>query len=83
MPLKSLPEGAIVAICGAFAGFCGSLSYLLKVEEGKPFSWREFALHTTISAVFGLIAYEILSYEAFRHRLLARSAAWLAGAVLG
>lgn len=65
MPLKSLPEGAIVAICGAFAGFCGSLSYLLKVEEGKPFSWREFALHTTISAVFGLIAYEILSYESF------------------
>lgn len=65
MPLKSLPEGAIVAICGAFAGFCGSLSYLLKVEEGKPFSWREFALHTTISAVFGLIAYEVLSYEDF------------------
>ena len=65
MPLKSLPEGAIVAICGAFAGSCGSLSYLLKVEEGKPFSWREFALHTTISAVFGLIAYEILSYESF------------------
>ncbi len=65
MPLKSLSDGQILGICGAFAGFCGSLSYLLKVEEGKPFSWREFALHTTISAVFGLIAYEVLSYEDF------------------
>ena len=65
MPLKSLSDGQILGICGGFAGFCGALSYLLKVEEGKPFSWREFALHTTISAVFGLIAYELLSYESF------------------
>lgn len=65
MPLKSLSDGQILGICGAFAGFCGSLSYLLKVEEGKPFSWREFVLHTTISGVFGLIAYEVLSYEDF------------------
>lgn len=65
MPLKSLSDGQILGICGAFAGFCGSLSYLLKVEEGKPFSWREFALHTTISAAFGLITYELLSYEDF------------------
>ena len=65
MPLRQLSEEAILAICGGFAGVCGSLSYLLKVEEGKKFSWPEFALHTTISAVFGLIAYELLSYEEF------------------
>ncbi|WP_302432100.1 phage holin family protein [uncultured Sutterella sp.] len=65
MPLRQLPEEAVLAICGCFAGFCGALSYLLKIEEGKRFSWSEFALHTTISAVFGLIAYELLSYENF------------------
>lgn len=65
MPLKSLSDGQILGICGAFAGFCGSLSYLLKVEEGKPFKWGEFALHTAISAAFGLITYELLSYEDF------------------
>lgn len=65
MPLRQLSEEAILAICGGFAGVCGSLSYLLKVEEGKKFSWPEFALHTAISAVFGLITYELLSYEEF------------------
>ncbi len=65
MPFRSLSEEAILGICSGFAGVCGALSYLLKVEEGKVFSWREFALHTTISAVFGLIAYELLSYENF------------------
>ena len=43
-----------------FAGFCGSLSYFLKVEEGHPFRWTEFILHTTISAVCGLITFEIM-----------------------
>ena len=52
----------IAGICGLFAGFCGSLSYFLKVEEGHPFKWSEFVLHTLISAVFGLMTYEILSY---------------------
>lgn len=65
MPLRQLSEEAILAICGGFAGVCGSLSYLLKVEEGKPFKWGEFALHTAISAAFGLITYELLSYEDF------------------
>lgn len=65
MPLRSMSDLQILGICGGFAGLCGSLSYLLKVEEGKRFSWREFVLHTTISAVFGLIAYEVLSYESF------------------
>ncbi len=48
-----------------FAGVCGALSYMLKVEEGKPFKWGEFFLHTAISAVFGLISFEIFAYEGF------------------
>lgn len=52
----------IAGICGLFAGFCGSLSYFLKVEEGHPFKWSEFVLHVVISAVFGLMTYEVLSY---------------------
>lgn len=52
-----------VAISAGFAGVCGSLSYLLKVEEGKPFKWKEFFLHTAISAMFGAICFEIAAYE--------------------
>lgn len=65
MPLNSVPKEAVVFICSGFAGVCGALSYLLKVEEGKPFELKEFLLHTTISAVFGMIAYELLAYENF------------------
>lgn len=65
MPYKDLSEGAIALISGGFAGVCGALSYLLKIEEGKPFGMWEFLLHTTISAVFGLIAYELLTYQQF------------------
>lgn len=46
-------------ISGVFAGVCGGLSYMLKVEEGKPFKWRELLLHTAISAVCGLLAYTL------------------------
>lgn len=52
-------------ISGLFAGLCGALSYLLKVEENRKFVWSEFILHTIISAVFGLIAFEILIFEGF------------------
>lgn len=51
---------ANLAIAGGFGGLCGFLSYLLKVEEGKPFKWSELALHTTISAVCGLAAFTLL-----------------------
>lgn len=53
---------AILGICSGFSGLCGGLSYLLKVEEGKPFKWGEFVLHSGISAVFGACAYSILDY---------------------
>lgn len=57
-----LSELSVTAICGGFAAVCGALSYFLKVEEGHPFKWSEFLLHTAISAVCGLMAYELLSY---------------------
>lgn len=40
-----------LAISGGFAALCGGLSYLLKVEEGKPFKFSEFILHVSISGV--------------------------------
>lgn len=55
-------ELGIAGVCSAFAGICGALEYLLKVEEGKPFSWRQMALHVSISGMCGLITYEILTY---------------------
>ena len=48
---------------GGFATLCAALSYLLKVEEGKPFKWSEFCLHSIISGVFGWIAFQVLAYE--------------------
>lgn len=51
---------ANLAVSCIFAAVCGSLSYLLKVEEGKQFKWTEFVLHTVISAVCGLITYTTL-----------------------
>lgn len=57
-----LSEFDIAAICGGFAAVCGALSYLLKVEEGKVFKWREFALHTVISAICGVVTYEVMHY---------------------
>lgn len=59
---QNLSSIDIAGICALFAGFCGALSYGLKVEEGHKFTWREFVLHTLTSAVFGLMTYEILSY---------------------
>ena len=59
----------VVAACGGFGSLCGALSYLLSVEEGKPFRWSEFALHTVISGVFGWIAYVVLAYEGAPHEL--------------
>lgn len=43
-----------------FAGLCGALSELINVSEGKKFSWREFLLHGCVSAVAGLITYQVL-----------------------
>ncbi|WP_417217015.1 phage holin family protein [Sutterella wadsworthensis] len=41
----------------------------MKVQEGKAFTWREFLLHGAISAVCGLISYEVLFYEGFPPQL--------------
>lgn len=58
-----------VGMASGFGGICGWLSYLLKVEEGKKFSFKEFILHGAISAVCGLICYEVLFYEGFPPQL--------------
>lgn len=66
MPEKELiTETQALAASGGFAALCGWLSYLLKVQEGQEFSVREFLLHGAISAVCGLICYEVMSYEGF------------------
>ena len=69
MPFKNLNEFQMLGIAGSFAGLCGWLSYLLKVQEGKAFTWREFLLHGAISAVCGLISYEIFVYESLPPQL--------------
>ena len=40
MPYRDLSDGQILAAAGGFATICGWLSYLLKVQEGKAFTWR-------------------------------------------
>lgn len=69
MPYRDLSDGQILAAAGGFATICGWLSYLLKVQEGKAFTWREFLLHGAISAVCGLICYEVFFYEGFPPQL--------------
>ena len=64
---------------GFFSVFCGWLSYLLKVQEGKQFIWREFFLHGAISAVSGLVCYEILAYQGFPAALFGTLDGCLAG----
>ena len=69
MPYRDLSDGQILAAASGFAAICGWLSYLLKVQEGKAFTWREFLLHGAIGAVCGLISYEVLFYEGFPPQL--------------
>ena len=70
MPEKEvITEAQALAASGTFASICGWLNYLLTVQEGKVFSWREFLLHGAISAVCGLISYEVLFYVFFPPQL--------------
>lgn len=55
---------ADLMVAFGFAGLCGGLNYLLKVEEGKEFSWTELILHTVISGVCGLGTFVILRHLA-------------------
>ena len=54
-------------IVSGFAGLCGSLSYLQKVVEGKKFKWTELVLHGLISAMCGVITYQLLSAYGIGH----------------
>lgn len=51
-----------LGLCSIFASITGGLSYLVKVQEGKAFSWFEFVLHLGVSACAGVIAYQVLHY---------------------
>ena len=62
---KEIGSNHYLMFGGGFSGLCGSMSYLLKVQEGKPFKWSEFFIHTVASGMFGLMAYELLAYEGF------------------
>lgn len=62
MWLKELTHGEFLILGGGFAGFCGSISYLLKVQEGKMFKWSEFIIHIASSIIFGILAFELCAY---------------------
>lgn len=62
MWLKELSHGDFLVLGGGFAGFCGSISYMLKVVEGKKFGWVEFIIHIASSIIFGILAFELCSY---------------------
>lgn len=69
MPEKQWESFQTLLMTGGFSGFCGWLAYMLKVQEGKPFSWGELLLHGAISAVAGLVCFEMLAYAEFPERL--------------
>lgn len=61
--MKTMTDLMMLGLSTGLAAICGFLSYLVKVNEGKKFSWFELFLHIACSAVFGLISYEIFAYE--------------------
>lgn len=62
MWLKDLTHSDYLVLGGCFAGVSGSISYLLKVVEGKEFGWKEFIIHISASIIFGILAFELCSY---------------------
>lgn len=78
--IKGLSHTDALLVSGGFAGVCGSVSYLLKITEEKPFSWREFLLHVFASALFGLMAFEFASFEGMPNGMagaIAGMAGWM------
>lgn len=61
--LKSLSHSDYVTLSSALAGLAGGASYWLKTIEGKPFRWSEFFIHIVASMLFGLLAFELASFE--------------------
>ena len=55
--LKDINE---LGVCGGFAGVGGALAYLVKVQEGKPFTWGGFLLQIAVSSLAGVIAFKFL-----------------------
>lgn len=69
MPEKQFGPLQTLLMTVGFSGLCGWLSYLLKVQEGKPFKWGELFLHGAVSAAAGLVCFELLAYAEFPERL--------------
>lgn len=64
-----------------FSSFCGLMSYLKKVEEGKVFKWFSMIINVFISGLSGLVAYVIfvhyLKMEPFVAGFLSGMAGWM------
>lgn len=64
-----------------FSSFCGLISYLKKVEEGKTFKWFSMVLNVFISGISGLIAYVVfvhyLQMEPYVAGFLSGLAGWM------
>ena len=59
---EDLKEIHVFGLCILWAGVCGVLSYLLRVQEGHVFRWTEFLLLTAVSMVAGGLAFQLLHY---------------------
>ena len=68
-PEKEVINELQAMAASGFAGLCGLLKYLAMVQEGRPFTWRDFFLNGFISAACGAICYEVMVYEGFPHGL--------------
>lgn len=60
--LSELSDVGIAVVCSIIGGTGGALSYALKVQEGKPWRWREFFLHCSISGFAGWVMYQFSVY---------------------
>lgn len=59
---EQIDEILNIFICGLFAAIGGGLSYLDGVRKGKMFRVAEFLLQLAISAMAGVITYQITQF---------------------
>lgn len=76
MPFKEFSSTDYFFFSGAFSSLLGSVSYVLKTQEGKQFKWIEFVAHTLASGGMGWLAYELLKYGGLSPEFCAVSSGW-------
>lgn len=54
-----------IAMSVGISGLASVLSYLLKVVEGKSFSWRELFVHGCCSSFFGYVILEFMLFRGY------------------